>query len=239
MKQCPACNRTYAEEELTYCLADGSLLSTTHHPEITHRIPEPRATNSSPTEVLPLNPSPSQQMPQGRKPLLVYVVIGSLALLAGVAVGAWVRSSSDTSSTAKGEVTSKASSLTSQKESSQEEQTRLEREKQKPVDESKKPEAKNSESNSSAIRRLPQPSSGTWFVILGSYPKSDYEKANQRLQDVQGSGHDATIIDTDNYPGFKGGLWAVVMGPYAKSAAKSVAAQMKSVRSDVYIKSGW
>ncbi|MBA2734008.1 MAG: SPOR domain-containing protein [Acidobacteria bacterium] len=162
-----------------------------------------------------------------------------MALLAGAAIGAWVRSSSDTSSTAKGEVTSKASSLTSQKESLQEEQTRLERGREKTVDEGKKPEAKNSESNSPATRRLPQPSGGTWFVILGSYPRNDHEKANERLQYVQGSGHDATIIDTDNYPGFKGSLWAVVMGPYAKSAAKSVAAQMKSVRSDVYIKSGW
>ena len=237
MKQCPACNRTYAEETLTYCLADGSLLSIPYYPEITHRIPMSRATDSPPTEILPSNPSHSQHMRQSRNPLFVYVVIGLLALLAGGVVGAWVRSNSDASSTAKSEVTSNASSLTEQKESSPEEQTTPKREKL--ADEGKKPETKNSESNSSATRRLPQPSGGTLFVILGSYPKSNYENANQQLQYVKGLGYDAIIIDTDNYPGFRGGLWAVVMGPYAKSDAKSVAAQMKSVRSDVYVKSGW
>jgi uncharacterized membrane protein YgcG len=84
-----------------------------------------------------------------------------------------------------------------------------------------------------------QPSSGTWFVVLGSFPKNDREKANQRLQSVQASGYSASIIDTDNYPGLSGGLWAVVMGPYSKASAKSVADQIRVVRPDAYIKSGW
>lgn len=239
MKQCPTCNRTYADETLTYCLADGSLLSAPYDSAATQRIPTSRPTNPSPTEVLPSNLSSYQPTRRGNSPLLVYVVVGLMALLAGGAIVAWIKSDSNVSSTAKTEVSSNVPSSTEQKERLQEEQARLDRERQNLADERKKLEAKNSESNSPASRRPPQPSSGTWFVILGSYPRNDYDKANQRLQYVQGSGHDASIIDTDNYPGLRGGLWAVVMGPYTKSDAKSVAAQMKSVRSDVYIKSGW
>lgn len=243
MKQCPTCNRTYADETLTYCLADGSLLSAPYDAEATQRIPASRPTSPSATEVLPSNPASYQPTRRDKSPLLIYFVIGLLALLAGGVIVAWIKSDSNTSFPAKSEVSSNVSSSTEQKESLQEEQAKLESERQKLADERKKLEAKaaakESESNSPATKRLPQPSSGTWFVILGSYPKNSYEKANQRLQYVQASGYDASIIDTDNYPGLGGGLWAVVMGPYAKSDAKNVAAQMKSVRSDVYIKSGW
>lgn len=86
---------------------------------------------------------------------------------------------------------------------------------------------------------ISQSSSGTWFVVLGSFPRNEREKADQRLQSVQGLGYGASIIDTDNYRGLRGGLWAVVMGPYSKAYAKRVADQIRGVRPDAYIKSGW
>ena len=39
MKKCPTCNRTYADETLTFCLADGSLLSAPHDLDATQHLP--------------------------------------------------------------------------------------------------------------------------------------------------------------------------------------------------------
>lgn len=94
MKKCPTCNRTYADETLTYCLADGSLLSAPYDPEATQRIYPSRITNSPPTEVLPSNLPPSQPLPQSRNSILTYVVIGLLALIAGGGIVAWLKSES-------------------------------------------------------------------------------------------------------------------------------------------------
>jgi hypothetical protein len=52
MKACPTCNRTYADETLTFCLVDGSILSAPYDPHETLRIPAPRSTDPAPTEVL-------------------------------------------------------------------------------------------------------------------------------------------------------------------------------------------
>ena len=52
MKRCPTCFRTYSDEALTFCLADGSLLSAPYNTEagIHH-------SDSTPTEVMPRHPS--------------------------------------------------------------------------------------------------------------------------------------------------------------------------------------
>jgi cell division septation protein DedD len=178
-------------------------------------------------------------MKQSRKPLLIYIVIGLLVLLAGGLIGAWVRSKSNAVSTDKSEISSNASQATEQKKSLQEEQPGVERETPKLADERKDLETKTSEPISQPTKRAPRPSGGTWFVVLGSFTKNDNEKANQRLQYIQGLGYDVRMIETNNYPGLKGDLLAVVVGPYSKSKARNVAAQMKSVLSDAYIKSGW
>ena len=251
MKHCPTCYRSYPDETLAYCLEDGSLLSTSYDSEATQRIPTARTTNPQSTNVLPPTLAISPPMRKSSKPLIVYLVVGLLALVAGGAIVAWMKSDPNTSSNTKSEAASNASSVIKEensndtsnsnreKESLQEEKARLEREKQELAEERKRLEAKQKESTSSTTRQLPPPSSGTYFVVLGSYPKNEYEKANQRLQTVRGLGYEASLIDTGNYPGLRGGLWAVVMGPYSKSYAKSLAAQIKPVRSDVYIKSGW
>ena len=52
MKICPSCNRTYEDDTLSFCLADGSVLSISNDLYETQRIPAPRSTNAAPTEVL-------------------------------------------------------------------------------------------------------------------------------------------------------------------------------------------
>ena len=48
MKRCPTCYRTYSDETLTFCLADGSLLSAPYDTEAgLHH------SDSAPTEVMP------------------------------------------------------------------------------------------------------------------------------------------------------------------------------------------
>ncbi len=83
-----------------------------------------------------------------------------------------------------------------------------------------------------------QSSAGNWFVILGSYPKSQLEKANQRLRYVQSLGYEASIIDTNNYSGLRGGLYSVVLGPYSKTDAQRLLASIKPTIRDAYAKSG-
>lgn len=61
MKVCPSCKRAYADETLTFCLDDGSILSTSYDPPATQRIPAPRITDQAPTEVLYPASEPSLQ----------------------------------------------------------------------------------------------------------------------------------------------------------------------------------
>jgi hypothetical protein len=83
------------------------------------------------------------------------------------------------------------------------------------------------------------PTNGRWFVVLGSYEKTDSASANQRLNSLRAAGYDASIVDTDDYPNFSGGKLAVVMGPYTRTEATATADRMRSVVKDAYAKSGW
>jgi hypothetical protein len=100
MKRCPACDRTYADDTTTFCLADGSLLSAPYDPEATQRIPA-RLTSPPPTEVLTDGNPPPQVMPYysaqaspapAKSRATLYAGLGALALLAGVVVFALVKS---------------------------------------------------------------------------------------------------------------------------------------------------
>jgi hypothetical protein len=62
MKQCPTCNRTYADDSITFCLADGGLLSASYDPDATQRIPA-RLTTPPPTEVFTAQPPPTEVLP--------------------------------------------------------------------------------------------------------------------------------------------------------------------------------
>jgi hypothetical protein len=92
MKQCPICNRTYSDETLTYCLADGSLLSAPYDPETTQRILPPRITNQSPTEILHSSQPRSAPERQGNNPVLPYIIVALLALLVGGGVVTLIKS---------------------------------------------------------------------------------------------------------------------------------------------------
>ena len=80
---------------------------------------------------------------------------------------------------------------------------------------------------------------GRWFIVFGTYPKTELSKANERLSFVKYKGYDARLIETDDYPNLKDGTWAVVMGPFRKDYAQEVANKVRSVFSDAYVKSGW
>lgn len=82
MKQCPTCRRTYADETLTYCLADGSLLSAPYDPEATQRISPPRITNQAPTEIIQSSPPCSDPVRRTSSPA-TYIIIALLSLLVG------------------------------------------------------------------------------------------------------------------------------------------------------------
>lgn len=56
MKTCPACHRTYADETITFCLEDGSLLSAPSSSQPTQQYPSARDT-APPTAILPSAPS--------------------------------------------------------------------------------------------------------------------------------------------------------------------------------------
>ncbi len=81
--------------------------------------------------------------------------------------------------------------------------------------------------------------SGKWFIILGSYPRAESNKANQRLNFIRERGYDARIVNSDDYPNLKGGLLIVVMGPFARNEAEGIKNKMRSVVPDAYAKSGW
>jgi hypothetical protein len=96
MKHCPTCNRTYADDSTTFCLADGSLLSAPYDPDATQRIPA-HLTNPSPTEVLTTSPPPTQVLPyypppaypvrqKKRATLSLVIILLALLVVGGIIV---------------------------------------------------------------------------------------------------------------------------------------------------------
>ena len=90
MKGCPICGRTYVDESISFCLDDGTLLSARYDPNVTLRPPTPQ-TQAAPTEVLHAQPTRSESIAQGRRPILSYVVIAIAALSVGVGIMLWLR----------------------------------------------------------------------------------------------------------------------------------------------------
>ena len=92
MKRCPTCNRTYTDELLNFCLADGAFLSAPTDPQTTVASPTARSTESPteiiPTELLPKNivtdsprGSASQESTTVRKTsLLPWLLLGIIAV---------------------------------------------------------------------------------------------------------------------------------------------------------------
>ncbi|AOF88471.1 caspase family protein [Sinorhizobium sp. RAC02] len=78
--------------------------------------------------------------------------------------------------------------------------------------------------------------SAGWFVILGSFPQGQAEKARKRAGLMRNRGYDVSIIDTNNYRSLADGLYSVVMGPYKKSTALRELGNAQQVVGDAYIK---
>jgi F5/8 type C domain len=107
MKACPTCHRTYSDESLTFCLADGSLLSAPYDPEATQRLHIPQTDNSAQTEVLLSDLRTPQPIKQTKSSALKYIISALLVLIVGVSIIVWLNSG------AKETITAKASSTRS------------------------------------------------------------------------------------------------------------------------------
>jgi hypothetical protein len=90
MKSCPTCNRAYADETLSYCLDDGSLLSSPYEPEATQFLPAPRTTSRAKTETSVLTLGDVQKATNKDNSAFKYIVIALLALIAGGGIMAWL-----------------------------------------------------------------------------------------------------------------------------------------------------
>lgn len=100
MKACPTCQRTYADDTLTFCLMDGSVLSAPYDPHETLHLPASRITDPMPTQpsppstiqspqALPLYPEkPQSQLKekQDGKPWMRFGIVMSLVSLVAIGV---------------------------------------------------------------------------------------------------------------------------------------------------------
>jgi hypothetical protein len=84
IKRCPECNRTYGDETISFCLADGSLLSAPFDPTATQVLP--KAFNPSPTptirrkepgRTLPISPRSVGRRRIGAKDFIRNILISS------------------------------------------------------------------------------------------------------------------------------------------------------------------
>ena len=83
MKRCPQCDRTYADESLSFCVADGQVLSASYlDAAATLPLTPARATSEKTTEILPATRSPERFRGINRRNLIAGAV--------GLAVGAIV-----------------------------------------------------------------------------------------------------------------------------------------------------
>jgi hypothetical protein len=80
---------------------------------------------------------------------------------------------------------------------------------------------------------------GTWLVVLKTYPKAKRAEAEQKRAAVRRLGHEARVVESDNYPNLRKGYLVLVTGPYTKGGAELVLPKVRRVASDAYIKSGW
>ena len=111
MKACPTCHRTYADESLTYCLADGSLLSAPYDPEATQRLHLSHTNSPAKTEVLPSDSPTPPPIQQTSNSFTKYIIIALLVLIAGGGgIIVWLNSGVQEPASNPGKITATASS---------------------------------------------------------------------------------------------------------------------------------
>lgn len=111
MKQCPRCNRNYADEALSYCLEDGAVLVKKYDPEATLINPNPPAPVVPPTVAYPGTPVTTPMQTPGPAPAVPAPTarrrspwaVGALVLVAlavSLTIGGFIFQRSNTPSSA-------------------------------------------------------------------------------------------------------------------------------------------
>src|SRR3954467_7999776 len=87
MKRCPECNRTYSDDTIAFCLADGALLSAPYDSDATLRFLPPKTTLRSPVEAWPADArrGSQSQRPNNWKFVYALLVIG-FVIATGIAI---------------------------------------------------------------------------------------------------------------------------------------------------------
>lgn len=241
MKRCPSCN-LILDDSNDFCLNDGTPLL----PDIgAHVFGGFQSSGEMPTQFI-TRPQAANVNPAGSSANMLYLVIGILAT-ALISIGVYavflrdMGKASDVTPSTSSQPLNSSNNSSSQSIQMNPTLNAANTMMSPPANSNQTPDKVQVPKlqPKSVTPPQPRPTSGTWFVVLGSYPKAEPGKANQRLRYVQGLGYQANMVDTDNYPGFRSGLWSIVVGPYSKSDAKGLAGQMKGSIPDAYIKSGW
>ena len=79
MKRCPDCNRTYADDSISFCLADGQLLSASYDDAATLPLSPSRVTDGRPRQIAPVQLSPEQACRRIRQ----FWIAGAIVAAAG------------------------------------------------------------------------------------------------------------------------------------------------------------
>lgn len=156
MKQCPQCNRTYGDESITFCLADGVLLSAPYDPEATQRFPPPRSTSPARTEILPTQQS--QPVEQKGKAKFIYAIVAVMAVvivtLAAIIIVPRMSREEKTANT-NSDLTNQTSNIGAQ-------QTPVAKTKESPLPPAPPSSAVNSNASSSVLTELTGKWQGQW-----------------------------------------------------------------------------
>lgn len=86
MKRCPTCNRTYADESISFCLSDGALLSAPFDSEATVSFGDHQLPTAQPYLVQDTTAPPSSP----NRALLIVAALLATAILGGVATWAMI-----------------------------------------------------------------------------------------------------------------------------------------------------
>jgi hypothetical protein len=261
MRHCPTCGSSYTDDTLVYCLQDGATLQSqrnqTNPLSMVATLHDETPTHDSANDAINVSSAPTVQIPASALPTALYqearptvrsanevavsspttrasnparviitTVVITILLLGLGGVGAWMlfrgggggrvgqRRAAEGNSNSALPADSTGASNTSN--------------------------ATNTTGTDNQTQGNNRPDrGGRWFVILGSFPKDDLNRANERLAVVRQQGFDARIVSSDDYPNLKSGLWVLVMGPYTRNRAEEFLERVRPKVRDAYTKSGW
>jgi hypothetical protein len=173
MKVCPTCKRTYSDDTLSYCLADGSLLSAPFNSEASHPQIDPEATLvSAPFQTA----RPAAAKPNRAIYISIIILFGVVAV-AGLIISLKSCTSRTTNTNqAASEASAKAdrAALDQQKADLQNREAQLEKERQRIADERKKLDEQKANSTP-----VPQPSNqAPTFVVDESTERIKFHRGS-------------------------------------------------------------